>query len=112
MANMYTLLLRFGSMVAPKVCSSVYHFDALVDFACSKWYELNGQSFGFSYVMGSIGECFLKDDDDTDALFVLATQLQVIVLSLLCTTRVSLLEARSFFLMIMCWIVSFNMIAL
>lgn len=55
MANFYTLLLRNGSMVAPKICSSLFRYDALVDFACSKWYDLNGRNFGFSYVMDTVG---------------------------------------------------------
>lgn len=41
---------------------------SLIDFSCSKWYDLNGRNFG---------ECFLKDDDDMAAMFVWATHLRV-----------------------------------
>lgn len=66
-----TMLFRYESHVAVKVAFPTLKFDAMVDFVCGKWNFMERRRISFTYRINEVGECYLTDDDDILALFVL-----------------------------------------
>lgn len=66
-----TMLFHYGSNVAVKICYPSLTYDGLVEFVCRKWNFMEGRKYVFTYHVNNVGECYLTEDEDVAAMFVL-----------------------------------------
>lgn len=69
--NNFTLLFRYQGHVAVKISHPNLQYGALIDFVRRKWNFMEGRSLRFTYHIQQLGDCYLTEDDDIPAMFIL-----------------------------------------
>lgn len=69
--NNFTLSFRYQGHVAVKISHPNLQYGALIDFVRRKWNFMEGRSLRFTYHIQQLGDCYLTEDDDIPAMFVL-----------------------------------------
>lgn len=76
-ANNITMLFRYGSHVAVKIAFPTMKYDVLVDFVCRKWNFMERQRIMFAYHINQVGEYYINEDNDIQAMFVLLRRYEI-----------------------------------